>query len=169
MTLRPLWHQHPHVRSGKQLLFRERAADLLKRVFGTWSILGVVALIIAVWITTSGFGIDAMPYILLNLGLSCLAAVQGIILQIAANRGDRQSSELALSTHAHGEQLLTMNQQQLEILNELRELRALLNNADGAPIATPPLIDVNGAMTPELADQIADRYTALGRKLRGGG
>ncbi|HEX3781713.1 MAG TPA: DUF1003 domain-containing protein [Pseudonocardiaceae bacterium] len=129
---RPLWHLHPHVRSGDQLLFRERAADVLKRAFGTWSILGIVALIIAVWIVTGGLGTDPMPFILLNLCLSCLAAVQGIILQIAANRGDRQASELALSNHANGEQLLAMNKQQLEILTELRELRALLGTQGGA-------------------------------------
>jgi uncharacterized membrane protein len=133
VSLKPLWHQHPHVRSGSQLLIRERAADILKRAFGTWSILGIVALIIAVWILSAGFGADPMPFILLNLCLSCLAAVQGIILQIAANRGDRQASELALSTHAHGEQVLALNEQQLtilnqqtEILNELRELRDLV-------------------------------------------
>lgn len=114
-------------------MFRERAADVLKRAFGTWSILGVVALIIAIWIATSGFGIDEMPYILLNLGLSCLAAVQGIILQIAANRGDRQASELALSAHANGEKVLEINQQQLTILDqqtqmlaELKEIRTQL-------------------------------------------
>lgn len=128
MSLKPLWHAHPHVRSGKELLFRERAADVLKRAFGTWSILGIVALVIAVWIGTSGFGTDPMPFILLNLCLSCLAAVQGIILQIAANRGDRQSSELALGTHANGERLLTMNEQQLTILTELRALRAAVDD-----------------------------------------
>ena len=124
MSAKPLWHLHPHVRSGSELLFRERAADMLKRIFGTWSILGVTGLIIALWIATSGFGKDAAPFILLNLCLSCLAAVQGIILQIAANRGDRQSSELALSTHENGEKLLALNEQQMTILTELRSLRA---------------------------------------------
>jgi uncharacterized membrane protein len=124
VSVKPLWHLHPHVRSGSELLFRERAADMLKRIFGTWSILGATGLIIAAWIATRGFGHDAAPYILLNLCLSCLAAVQGIILQIAANRGDRQSSELALSTHDNGVKLLTINERQMEMLTELRSLRA---------------------------------------------
>jgi uncharacterized membrane protein len=132
MSTTPLWHLHPHVRSGNQLLFRERAADVLKRAFGTWSILGFVGVVIAVWIVTSGFGNDPMPFILLNLCLSCLAAVQGIILQIAANRGDRQASELAMSNHDNGELLLTMNKQQLEILTELRQLRDATSQADNA-------------------------------------
>jgi uncharacterized membrane protein len=166
MSVKPLWHQHPHVRSGKQLLLRERAADLLKRVFGTWSILGIVALIIAVWIVTGGLGTDPMPFILLNLCLSCLAAVQGIILQIAANRGDRQASELAVSTHAHGEQVLALNQQQLvilnqqtEMLNELRELRALI---------TAPPTELRQAPA-QLTDEQASQLKVEWLRLHGGG
>ena len=40
-------------------------------------------------------GFDKYPFILLNLILSCLAALQGAILLIAARRGDQVSSELA--------------------------------------------------------------------------
>jgi uncharacterized membrane protein len=41
-------------------------------------------------------GFDPYPFILLNLILSCLAAMQGAILLIAAKRQDQISSELAL-------------------------------------------------------------------------
>jgi uncharacterized membrane protein len=41
-------------------------------------------------------GFDPYPFILLNLILSCLAAMQGAILLIAAKRADQISSELAL-------------------------------------------------------------------------
>src|SRR3954462_3537187 len=40
-------------------------------------------------------GFDPYPFILLNLVLSCLAAMQGAILLIAAKREDQVSSELA--------------------------------------------------------------------------
>ncbi len=40
-------------------------------------------------------GFDKYPFILLNLILSCLAAMQGAILLIAAKREDQISSELA--------------------------------------------------------------------------
>ena len=165
MSLRPLWHAHPHVRTGSELLFRERAADLLKRVFGTWSILGVTGLIITVWIATGGFGTDAAPFILLNLCLSCLAAVQGIILQIAANRGDRISSELALSTHAAGEQLVAMNKRQLEILAKLDQIVC----AQPAPLQPAPIQLGAPSMTAELADSLAREYAAMAARIRGGG
>ena len=40
-------------------------------------------------------GFDKFPFTLLNLILSCLAAMQGAILLIAARREDQISSELA--------------------------------------------------------------------------
>lgn len=120
-----LWARHPGVRSGDQLKFSERAADRLKRGFGTWTALFVVAVWIGTWVVLQRTPLhwDAYPYILLNLCLSCLAAVQGIILQISANRGDRISAEVALHTQSNTDKLLGINQRQLEILTELRSLR----------------------------------------------
>ena len=40
-------------------------------------------------------GFDPYPFIILNLVLSCLAAMQGAILLIAARRADQISAELA--------------------------------------------------------------------------
>jgi uncharacterized membrane protein len=125
-----LWARHPAVRAGSRLSAGERAADLLKRGFGTWTALGAVAAAIGAWVALQRTGArwDPYPFILLNLCLSCLAAVQGIILQISANRGDRIAAEVALHTQEntdklveHGGQLYEINQQQLEILQLLRD------------------------------------------------
>jgi len=126
------WKAHPHVRTGDQLTAGERAADFLKKWFGTWTALFGVGAAIAVWILLQKTPVhwDQAPYILLNLCLSCLAAVQGIILQISANRGDRISSEVAMGTYKNGEKLLVMNEQQLTILAELRGLRAELGQPE---------------------------------------
>src|SRR5260221_13751784 len=97
---RALWHQHPHV--ANDLTFGERAADELKRSFGSWPFLIILNTIIVSWIilqTILGSGaFDPYPWLLLNIGLSWLAAQQGGALQIAANRGDRINSEVALHT-----------------------------------------------------------------------
>jgi uncharacterized membrane protein len=45
-------------------------------------------------------GFDPYPFILLNLVLSCLAAMQGAILLIAAKRQDQINSELAVHDYA---------------------------------------------------------------------
>ena len=42
---------------------------------------------------------DPYPFILLNLVLSCVAAMQGAILLIAAKRADQVASELAMSDY----------------------------------------------------------------------
>lgn len=116
---KPRWHEHPHVRTGSELTFSERAADGLKHWFGTWTILGVMATGIVFWLLF----VRDPGELILNLCLSCLASVQGIILQIAANRGDRIASELAMHTFENGQEILKINHAQMEILQELRMLR----------------------------------------------
>lgn len=129
-----LWRQHPHVATGSDLTVGERAADWLKHWFGTWTALGLVAVVITVWMgaqTISGVAWDVYPYILLNLVLSCLAAVQGIILQISANRGDRISGELALHTYENGKTILEINQAQSKLLDEIHTLQKQLSDLRG--------------------------------------
>lgn len=123
-----LWRRHPGVRTGEQLTAGERAADKLKAWFGSWGfLLGLNAVIIG-WVAANvllplSSRWDVYPYILLNLGLSWLAAQQGGALQIASNRGDRISAEVALHTQSNTERLIAVNDRQLEILTELRQLR----------------------------------------------
>lgn len=123
-TGRHLWVRHPHV--DTELTLGERAADRLKAAFGSWTFLFVLNGFIAAWAVLNVVGVvhfDLYPFIALNLVLSWLASQQGGALQIAANRGDKKAAELALATHANGEKLLAINQQQLQILTELRDLR----------------------------------------------
>jgi uncharacterized membrane protein len=90
------WHFHPTVRSGQQLSLGERAADRLRNTMGSWGFVFGALIFLAGWmIGNGGHGFDKYPFILLNLILSCLAALQGAILLIAAKREDQISSELA--------------------------------------------------------------------------
>ena len=93
---RPGWHQHPAVRSGEQLTRGERAADKLRNGMGSWGFVFSALIFLAGWmIGNRNVGFDKYPFILLNLILSCLAAMQGAILLIASKREDQISSELA--------------------------------------------------------------------------
>ena len=100
-----LWHRHPAFSHGPT--FGEKAADWLKHWFGTWTALGLVAAWIAAWIALQRTSVrwDLYPFILLNLCLSCLAAVQGIILQISANRSDKVSAVISLHTEDNTDKL----------------------------------------------------------------
>ena len=102
------WHRHPGVRSGPDLTRGERAADRMRELMGSWGFVIGALLFLAGWMAGNrNVGFDPYPFILLNLLLSCVAAMQGAILLIAAKRADQVASELALSdfhtvTDIHG-------------------------------------------------------------------
>ena len=63
---------------------------------GSWGFVFAALVFLAGWmIGNRNVGFDKYPFILLNLILSCLAAMQGAILLIASKREDQISSELA--------------------------------------------------------------------------
>ncbi len=97
MRTNNVWHHHPGIRSGEQLTFGERAADRLRNSMGSWGFVFGALVFLAGWMLGNrNVGFDPYPFILLNLVLSCLAAMQGAILLIAAKRSDQISSELAV-------------------------------------------------------------------------
>jgi uncharacterized membrane protein len=91
------WRHHPHVRSDSDLTVGERAADRMRNGMGSWAFVFGALGFLAVWMVANvaGLAFDRYPFILLNLVLSCLAAMQGAILLIAAKRADQVASELA--------------------------------------------------------------------------
>ena len=106
----PLPRRHPGVRSGDQLTLGERAADRLRNGMGSWIFVFAALIFLAGWtMGNGGTGFDPYPFILLNLILSCLAAMQGAILLIAARRSDQISAELAmhdLQTNLEADQII---------------------------------------------------------------
>ncbi len=75
--------------------FGQRASDKLTKWAGSWTFILLFFLFIGVWIFFNGYYIiqvkrgvpfDPFPYILLNLALSCLAAIQAPIILMSQNR-----------------------------------------------------------------------------------
>ena len=68
----------------------DRIADKLSEVAGSWKFIIGFSLFLVIWIFVNGFilakGIDPYPFILLNLLLSCLAALQAPIIMMSQNR-----------------------------------------------------------------------------------
>ncbi|MFV3074666.1 DUF1003 domain-containing protein [Niveispirillum fermenti] len=68
----------------------ERLADKVAAIGGSWSFVGGFALCMLGWMAMNaawlGFGWDPYPYILLNLVLSTLAAIQAPIIMMSQNR-----------------------------------------------------------------------------------
>ncbi len=110
------WHKHPGVRSGEKLSVGERAADAMRNGMGSWPFVFSALTFLVAWIWGNGdSGFDPFPFILLNLVLSCIAALQGAILLIAAKREDQISSELAEHTYQ-------IDQENLELTRQVHEL-----------------------------------------------
>ncbi|MDQ3886644.1 MAG: DUF1003 domain-containing protein [Actinomycetota bacterium] len=88
--------RHPAVPTAEHLSLGERAADRLRNGMGSWPFVFASLGFLAGWMLANGrHGFDPYPFILLNLILSCLAALQGAILLIAAKRADAIASALA--------------------------------------------------------------------------
>ncbi|MFM1787381.1 MAG: hypothetical protein RL228_1331 [Actinomycetota bacterium] len=110
------WRKHPGVRSGEKLSVGERAADAMRNGMGSWPFVFSAIAFLFAWIWGNGdTGFDPFPFILLNLILSCIAALQGAILLIAAKREDQISSELAEHTYQ-------IDQENLELTRQVHEL-----------------------------------------------
>jgi uncharacterized membrane protein len=116
------WHRHPAVRSDGELTLGERAADRMRNGMGSWGFVFGALLFLGLWMMLNGnHGFDKYPFILLNLVLSCLAALQGAILLIAAKRSDQISSELAVhdyQTDVRSRELLEQLMVNFEALTE---------------------------------------------------
>jgi uncharacterized membrane protein len=73
--------------------FGQRAADLVATFGGSWTFVGIFAAVMVGWVAINGFlmlhqgrTFDPYPYILLNLFLSMLAAIQAPIILMSQNR-----------------------------------------------------------------------------------
>ena len=92
---------HPGIPAGDELTLGERAADRMRNGMGSWTFVFSALVFLAIWMAYNARkGFDPYPFILLNLLLSCLAAMQGAILLIAARRADQISSSLAAHDYA---------------------------------------------------------------------
>lgn len=81
--------------------FGERAADVVAEFGGSWHFIGAFALVLIIWMAFNAWAaastvFDPYPFILLNLVLSCIAAVQAPIIMMSQKRQeakDRLRSE----------------------------------------------------------------------------
>lgn len=69
----------------------DRSADRIASFGGSWRFIGIFAGVIFVWILFNSIHLlshpfDPFPYILLNLLLSCLAAIQAPVIMMSQNR-----------------------------------------------------------------------------------
>lgn len=82
--------RHLNAAFEKQATFGERVADNVARVGGSWTFVIGMLSVLAAWIALNVFlaasAFDPFPFILLNLALSCIAALQAPIIMMSQNR-----------------------------------------------------------------------------------
>ena len=86
--------------NAQPLSFGDRLADRIALFGGSWSFIIIFLSTMAVWIIANTIilikGFDPYPFILLNLILSCIAALQAPVIMMSQNRKetkDRQRAE----------------------------------------------------------------------------
>jgi uncharacterized membrane protein len=122
-----------------KLTFGERVSDLIASFGGSWKFILIFFFTILIWISINSYVLitkifDPYPFILLNLLLSCLAAIQAPIIMMSQNRQETRDriraeqdykinlkSELELrQLHQKVDHLLI---QQWERMAEMQELQ----------------------------------------------
>ena len=77
-----------------RLTFGQKAADSLAKFAGSWTFIILFFAILMLWITLNAIMLskpyDPFPFILLNLILSCLAAIQAPIIMMSQNRQEQK-------------------------------------------------------------------------------
>jgi uncharacterized membrane protein len=79
----------------------KRWADKIAEFGGSWRFIGIFAVVLVVWIIINSWvgmrAPDPYPFILLNLLLSCLAAIQAPVIMMSQNR--QEAKDRARSEH----------------------------------------------------------------------
>ena len=113
----------------------QRVADKVASFGGSWKFLILFGLFLLVWISLNIFwlankGYDPYPFILLNLILSCLAAVQAPVIMMSQNRQeekDRVRAKIDYMINLKSELEIRMLHEKLDhlIINQQQELLEL--------------------------------------------
>ena len=139
-----------------QLTLGQRLSDGLARFGGSWRFIIIFACILAVWVLINSLALmfkpfDPYPYILLNLILSCLAAIQAPIIMMSQNRQEEKDRLRAMHDYQvnlkaeleirqlhqkldhllshQWERLVRIQEVQFELLAEMRSGRKTMETA----------------------------------------
>jgi uncharacterized membrane protein len=106
----------------------QRAADAVASFGGSWTFVGLFAAVMLGWMALNGYLLmvrgrtfDPYPYILLNLFLSMLAAIQAPVILMSQNRQserDRISAEHDYEVNLKAELEIMLLHEKLDLLRE---------------------------------------------------
>jgi len=121
----PIFRQH--------LTLGQKASDIIARFGGSWIFIIIFFAFLLVWMAVNSWVLlkqpfDPYPFILLNLVLSCLAAIQAPIILMAQNRQAERDRIDARYDHAINRKAERENQQLQRDMNKLIRMFKDKNN-----------------------------------------
>ena len=125
----PLKEEH-HPVLKQPLTFGQRAADLVARFGGSWAFIIIFMIFLVIWMAINTYLLlarpfDPYPFILLNLVLSCLSALQAPVILMSQNRQAQRDRIDAKYDHAINRKAEREN---LEILKDLDYIKRKLRS-----------------------------------------
>lgn len=111
----------------QNLTFSEKMADKISEIAGSWTFIFISVIFLITWMIVNTIllkenKIDPYPFILLNLILSCISALQAPIIMMSQNRASKKDS------------LRNQNDYKIDLKSELlledlhHKIEVLLNN-----------------------------------------
>ncbi|MEO7156814.1 MAG: DUF1003 domain-containing protein [Vicinamibacterales bacterium] len=155
-----------------QVSFGQKMADQVAQFGGSWTFIGLFAVVMVVWVLLNSFilvrldkAFDPYPYILLNLFLSMLAAIQAPVILMSQNRQgykDRLSAEHDYEVNLKAELEIKALHEKLDVLREhqwgqlisiQQEQLRLLAELIGDLRKNRPEAEADGASNPQARDE----------------
>jgi len=114
----------PNLTFDAQSTFGQRVADKVAHIGGSWTFIGVFGIVLVGWMALNqemDRPFDSYPYILLNLVLSCLAALQAPVIMMSQNRQalkDRSDARSDYEVNVRAEMEILSLHTKLDLLRE---------------------------------------------------
>jgi uncharacterized membrane protein len=126
------------IKEDSKASFGQKLADGVASFGGSWMFISIFLVFIVGWILLNVFvflnkGFDPYPFILLNLILSCIAAIQAPVIMMSQNRQEEKDRERAKNDYEINlksekeirelerkiKELVVLQKEQTALLNEL--------------------------------------------------
>jgi len=127
-TIRLRAERNPNLLIDEEETFGEQIADVVASFGGSWTFIILFSVVLAVYMTINilldhfrGKTWDPYPFILLNLFLSMLAAIQAPVIMMSQNRQDKRDrlrSELDFEVNVRAESEIKALSKKLNLLQE---------------------------------------------------
>lgn len=136
---------------SEKLTFGQAMADKMARYGGSWAFIGVFTLILFSWILNNTIilinrAFDPYPFILLNLVLSCLAAIQAPVIMMSQNRQETKDR-----LRAQNDYLVNLKAEL-----EIRILNQKIDYLTREGVQSLEILELQTGLLEELRNQLVD-------------